>query len=134
MNSQSITFTCDNVVFDRDMFYLLAYGHKEKICKYFLKYPFGISLLRGLSEQDLLFLMPNNAKRRLGFPMTRVAKRGRKARDFKRIRKKVLAYHNVFAWVEAKVPVRINEEFDKTLGNMADVGGIANGNQNQVSQ
>lgn len=118
---KEITFTCENALFDQDMFHLLAYGHKEKICKFFLKYPFGISLLRQCSEQELLFLMPNNVKRRLGFPMTRVARRGLHSREYKNHRRKALAYQCIYEWVEQNVIAQFNEAIKERFSNMIEI-------------
>ena len=102
MNSRSVTFTCENSLFNKDMLFRLTYGHSEKICRYFLKFPYGLYLLRQLSERDLLFLMPNNVKRRLGLPMTRVAahgiKRGMKVRDYLRPQKLLLLWRGTMEY------------------------------------
>lgn len=115
------TFSCNNTVIHPDLLYQLAYGHKAKICKFFLKYPFGISLLRKCSEQELLFLMPNNVKRRLGFPMTRVAKRGLCSREYKNHRRKALAYQYVYEWVEQNVIVQFNEAIKERFSNLIEI-------------
>lgn len=80
--NQSVTFSCEGAQIDRDLFSRLAYGHGYKITKYFLRCWFGIAFLTRMTDQELLFLMPNNAKKRLGFPLTRVAKMGRKKREY----------------------------------------------------
>lgn len=118
---KEVTFTCENTVINKDLLYLLAYGHKEKICKFFLKYPFGISLLRKCSEQELLFLMPNNTKRRLRFPMTRVARRGLRSREYKNHRRKALAYQCVYEWVEQNVIAQFNEAIKERFSNLIEV-------------
>lgn len=78
----TITFTCSNALFNQDLLYQLAYGHKAKICKYYLKRPYSILMLREFTESELLFMMPNNVIRRLGLPMTRMAGRNRNKRKY----------------------------------------------------
>lgn len=115
------TFTCESTVINKDLLYLLADGDKEKICKFFLKYPFGVSLLKQCSEQELLFLMPNNVKRRLGFPMTRVARRGLCSRKYKNRRRKALACQCVYEWVEQKVIAQFNAAIKERFSNLIEV-------------
>jgi len=94
-SGKSITFTCENAMWNKDLLYPLAYGQKAEICKYYLSHPYGIIMLSEFSESELLFMMPNNVKRRLGLPMTRLAKRGRnKVRFIKQQKYEIYKRHS----------------------------------------
>ena len=65
--------------------------------------------------------MPNNVKRRLGFPMTRVAKRGLRSREYKNHRRKALAYQCIYEWVEQNVIAQFNEAIKERFSNLIEV-------------
>ena len=66
---------------------------EEKVIDYYVSLGydrFTVSLLvKADSEQHFLKVVPNNVKKRLGIPMTRLAKRGRKTKK----ERELLIYH-----------------------------------------
>lgn len=74
--------------------------------------------------------MPNNVKRRLGLPMTRVARRGLRSRKYKESRKRHLVQCYAYEWIEQAVEKQFGKMFNKTINNMAEVGEIASNGQN----
>ncbi len=105
-------FTLSNAQINTGLLYRVVYGHHPKICQYYLKHPCGSEFLRKLTEDELLFLMRNNAKKRLGVPMTRVAKRGRKKQIYVNKRRRAICRYRVFDIVEREVTRQLQIYYD----------------------
>lgn len=69
-NDITVTMTChdDNAI---TRYYQIAYGYSEKVCRYFVRRHGWSSVLGKITEAELLKLIPNNVKRRMGLPTTR---------------------------------------------------------------
>ena len=68
---------------------------KQFIYEYWSRTELGRAMIKSenISENDLLFLMPNSVKHMHGLPLTRCAKRGRNKRKYKTQRKRqILCY------------------------------------------
>lgn len=83
--------------------------NKSFIYEYWNKTELGREMIASnhLTESDLLFLIPNNVKRRYGLPLTRTS--GKKKRKKKQQRKRFIAGFKLFDIIE--------EVVDKTLCN-----------------
>lgn len=95
--------------------------NKDFIYEYWSHTELGKQMIASdqVSESDLLFLMPNNIKRRHGLPLTRVAKRGRKKRKYKGQRKRFILSFKLFELISETIDETIydtwknSEFFDK---------------------
>lgn len=79
-----------------------------------------------VSDSDLLFLIPNNTKRRLGLPLTRIF--GRKKRQQKNQRKIFIASFKLFDLIEEVVEETIcsNWTQNEWFGQFVDIKNIPN--------
>lgn len=93
--------------------------HKKLIYEYWNKTELGRDMIQSdnISDLDLLFLIPNNKKKMLGLPLTRIS--GKKKRQQKRKRTRYILTFKLFHLVEEKVERTIcsepmvNEFFNK---------------------
>ena len=87
---------------------------KDFITVYWSKTTFGKKLLKTsyVSDSDLLFLIPNNVKKRHGIPLTRIAKRGRKKREYRKNRKTRIYSFSLFEILEETVEKTLCKEWD----------------------
>ena len=72
--------------------------NKQLLYDYISRTELGEKLVQypQITTSQLWFLVPNNVKRRLGIPVTRVAKRGRKTRKYKQLRKRIVLSQLLF--------------------------------------
>lgn len=89
--------------------------NKDFIYEYWSRTELGRQMMASdsVSDSDLLFLIPNNVKRRHGLPVTRTY--GKRKSVIKRNRKRFLASFRLFDMiselVEELIPEACNEEF-----------------------
>lgn len=74
--------------------------HKELIYEYWNKTELGRNMIKSnhISDLDLLFLIPNNVKKRLGLPLTRIS--GKKKREQKRQQTRFILSYKLFDIIE----------------------------------
>ena len=77
--------------------------NKEFIYEYFSKTRLGREMIKSnhVTESDLLFLIPNNVKRKHGLPITRIS--GKKKKKQKEQRKKYVLSFKLFDLIEEVV-------------------------------
>lgn len=90
--------------------------NRESIYKYWNKTELGIKMIKSnnVSDSDLLFLIPNNIKKRNGLPLTRII--GKKKSKQKKQRKRHIMGFRCFDLIEEMVNEHLssaicNEEF-----------------------
>ena len=83
-----------------------------------------------VSDLDLLFLMPNNVKRRHGLPLTRIS--GKKKRKQKEARRKNIFGFKLFDIIEEIIDKTISEQVvhNDYFGKLVDVEDINIGDPN----
>lgn len=91
---------------------------KKEIIEYWEKQDFGQEILNELSESELLLLIPNNKKRMLGLPLTRIP--SKKKRHTKNKRKSQV-FKSHFDFVDKCIAKAIAEEIDKMLDGFVDI-------------
>lgn len=64
-----------------------------------------------VSNLELLFLIPNNKKKKLGLPLARVAKKGRKTRKYKRTKIRHIYSFSLFDLIEEVITKTLQEEW-----------------------
>lgn len=100
---------------------------KDFIKEYWGKTELGRRMLESefVSDSDLLFLIPNNVKRRHGIPAARVAKRGRKAKKYKeQRRRKILSFklwELISEIIEEIIPKTWNKEYFQSFVDIKDM-------------
>lgn len=76
-----------------------------------------------VSDSDLLFLIPNNVKRRHGLPTTRIC--GKRKSIEKRNRKRIIMLFQLFDMIsdtiEEMIPEVCNEEFFETFVDIRNI-------------
>lgn len=79
-----------------------------------------------VSDSDLLFLIPNNTKKKLGLPLTRIS--GRKKRQQKSQRKRFIKSFKLFDLIEEVIEETIcsNWTQNEWFGQFVDVKNIPN--------
>lgn len=100
--------------------------------EYWSRSEFGRDLLKepGVTEQDLLLLMPNNVKKMHGLPMSRSNGRRKAELKKKRVRRITsVVFSMVSRMIEEILPKKVNEVFsdfasvdDIELGDLYDPG------------
>lgn len=77
--------------------------NKEFIYEYFSRTRLGREMIKSdyVTESDLLFLIPNNVKRKHGLPLTRIS--GKKKRKQKERRKEFILSFKIFDIIEEVV-------------------------------
>ena len=77
--------------------------HKSLIHKYWSRTELGRNMIdsNNVSESDLLFLTPNNVKKRYGLPLTRIS--GKEKRKQKRQRKRFIMSFGLFDLIEETI-------------------------------
>ena len=97
--------------------------NKELIYEYWGRTELGRKMIasNNVSESDLLFLIPNNVKRRLGLPLTRIV--GKKKRQQKNERKRYIMSFRCFDIVEEMVNEILSEKFtnSKFIDGFVDI-------------
>lgn len=85
----------------------------EKIHNYWSKYEIGREMIESVyvSDSDLLFLIPNNKKKILGLPLTRVNQKNNKKR-YKTTRRGNFYSFRVFDIIENLVEKLLKNELD----------------------
>lgn len=85
----------------------------EKIYNYWSKDRFGREMINSnnVSEFDLLFLIPNNKKKILGLPLTRICRKHNK-KKYKRTKKDYIYSFKMFEIIGSVVDELIGSNFD----------------------
>lgn len=104
----------------------------DKIHKYWSRTDLGMAMLDSeyVSDSELLFLIPNNVKKRYGLPMTRTCRRKNK-RKYKSQRRRFILSFRLFDIIEDIVDKKIcegwqNNEFFQSFVDVSNVAGQAN--------
>lgn len=105
--------------------------HKELIHKYWGHTELGQNMIQSnnVTDSDLLFLIPNNIKKRLGLPLTRIF--GRKKRQQKNQRKRFLTSFKLFDIIEEIIEETICSKWTENewFGQFVDVKDIGLGDK-----
>ena len=102
-------------------------GMRKKIVKYWETQDFGQEILNELSESELLLLIPNNKKRVLGLPLTRIT--GKKKRYTKNKRKSQI-FKSHFDFVDKCIAKAVVEEINRMMDGFVDVKNLMLGEPN----
>lgn len=104
---------------------------KELIYKYHSKTELGkmMTMSKSITYSDLLFMMPNNVKRRYGLPVTRTY--GKRKSDIKRIRRHRILSVKVFDILEELVQELLLEKFQEEtfIAGLIDVKNVSTGDK-----
>lgn len=97
------------------------------IYKYWNHTKLGQAMIQSnnVSDSDLLFLIPNNTKKKLGLPLTRIS--GNKKRKQKDQRKRFITSFKLFDLIEEVIEKTIGSKLtqDEWLGQFVEVNYIA---------
>lgn len=88
------------------------------IIEYWKRRGFGEEMIKEYSESDLLFLIPNNEKRMLGLPITRVQGGNKKRQKHTRKRRII---HEHFGVLESHIAKLVEEQIREYINNLAEV-------------
>ena len=106
--------------------------NKEFIYEYFSKTRLGREMIKSIhvTESDLLFLIPNNVKRKHSFPLTRIS--GKKKRKQKEQRKKFILSFKLFDIIEEVVEDTLHFEWSDSefFNEFAEVKNLNIGDKN----
>ena len=100
--------------------------YRDRLYRYYEGTESGRKLIHMLgvnSERDLLFLMPNNKKRMLGLPLTRVSGRNKRKTKEKR-KKQILVNPKTFAAIEGAISEMLTEQFENMFDDMAHINEV----------
>jgi hypothetical protein len=104
---------------------------KELILKYWSKTDLGKKMILSnhVSYSDLLFMIPNNVKRRYGLPATRTL--GKRKLQTKRNRKHRILGFKLFVLIEEIIDKTLTTTYDNEFFNsFVDIKNFAAGDQN----
>ena len=105
---------------------------KEVIHRYFSKTELGLRIINSdfVSENDLLFLIPNNFKRRLGLKPTRVFNR-RKSNSKQNRRHHILGWQ-YYEFIQQTINEMLEDYFNQGsfIVDLVDVKNILEGDKN----
>ena len=104
---------------------------KELILQYWSKTDIGKKMILSnhVSYSDLLFMIPNNVKRRYGLPTTRTC--GKRKSYIKRNRKRRILEFNLFDLIEEIIDQTLTTTYDNEFfHSFVNVKNFAEGNQN----
>lgn len=100
--------------------------NKEFIYEYWSRTDFGKKMIASnhVSESDLLFLIPNNIKKKHGLPLTRMV--GKKKRKSKNQRRKFILSFKMFDIIEEIIEEQLCSKFSQNefFGQFVDVKNI----------
>lgn len=103
---------------------------EDFVREYWGRTDFGRRMLESefVSDLDLLFLIPNNIKRRNGLPPTRIC--GRNKRKQKQDRKRKILSFQVFDLISAMIEETLPQQIDEQFGTFVEVKNIHIGDKN----
>lgn len=86
--------------------------HRYLIHKYWSRTELGRKMIdsNNVSESDLLFLIPNNVKKKYGLPLTRIS--GKEKRKQKRQKKRFIKSFGLFDLIEETIEKNIYSKWD----------------------
>lgn len=98
--------------------------------EYWRRTDFGRRMLESkfVSDLDLLFLIPNNVKRRNGFPTTRIC--GKNKRKQKRDRRRIILSFPVFDVISVIIEETLPQQIDEQLRTFVEIKDISIGDKN----
>lgn len=106
--------------------------NKEFVYKYWSRTEFGRKMIASnrVSDSDLLFLIPNNVKRRHGLPITRIP--GKKKRQQKKQKRKHILSFNLFDIIEETVENVLSSKFSQNefFGQFVEIKDLSIGDRN----
>lgn len=97
--------------------------------KYWERTDFGRRMLESkfVSDLDLLFLIPNNIKRRNGLPTTRIC--GRNKRKQKRDKKRIILSFPLFEIISEIIEETLPQQIDESFGTFVEIKDISIGDK-----
>lgn len=103
------------------------------IHEYWERTDFGRQMLKSefVSDLDLLFLIPNNVKRRNGFPTTRIC--GKNKRKQKRDKRRIILSFPLFEIISEIIEETLPQQIDESFGTFAEVRDISIGDKNVMT-
>jgi hypothetical protein len=103
------------------------------IHKYWGRTDFGRRMLESkfVSDLDLLFLIPNNIKRRNGLPATRTC--GKNKRKQKRDKRRIILSFPVFDIISEVIEETLPQQIDEQLGTFVEIKDISIGDKNVIT-
>lgn len=103
------------------------------IHEYWGRTDFGRQMLKSkfVSDLDLLFLIPNNVKRRNGFPTTRIC--GKNKRKQKRDKRRIILSFPLFEIISEIIEETLPQQIDEGFGTFAEVRDISIGDKNVMT-
>lgn len=101
--------------------------------EYWGRTDFGRRMLESefVSDLDLLFLIPNNVKRRNGLPTTRIC--GKNKRKQKRDRRRIILNFPVFNVISIIIEETLPRQIDEQFGTFAEIKDISIGDKNVMT-
>jgi hypothetical protein len=103
------------------------------IHEYWGRTDFGRQMLKSkfVSDLDLLFLIPNNIKRRNGFPTTRIC--GKNKRKQKRDKRRIILSFPLFEIISEIIEETLPQQIDEGFGTFVEVRDISIGDKNVMT-
>lgn len=103
------------------------------IHEYWERTDFGRQMLKSkfVSDLDLLFLIPNNVKRRNGFPTTRIC--GKNKRKQKRDKRRIILSFPLFEIISEIIEETLPQQIVEGFGTFAEVRDISIGDKNAMT-
>ena len=100
---------------------------------YWEKTDFGRKMLESkyVSDLDLLFLIPNNVKRRNGIPTTRIC--GKNKRKQKRDKRKIILSFQLFDIISEIIEETLPQQIDEHFRTFVEVKNICIGDKNVMT-
>lgn len=101
--------------------------------EYWGRTDFGRKMLESkfVSDLDLLFLIPNNVKRRNGLPTTRIC--GKNKRKQKQDKRRIILSFPVFDIISEIIEETLPQQIDEHLGTFAEIKDISIGDKNVMT-
>lgn len=103
------------------------------IHEYWGRTDFGRQMLKSefVSDLDLLFLIPNNVKRRNGLPTTRIS--GKNKRKQKRDKRRIILSFPLFEVISEIIEETLPQQIDESFGTFVEVKDISVGDKNVMT-
>jgi hypothetical protein len=103
------------------------------IHKYWGRTDFGRKMLESkfVSDLDLLFLIPNNVKRRNGVPTTRIC--GKNKRKQKRDKRRIILSFPLFEIISEIIEETLPQQIDESFGTFVEIKDISIGDKNVIT-
>lgn len=99
------------------------------IHEYWGRTDFGRQMLKSefVSDLDLLFLIPNNIKRRNGLPTTRIC--GKNKRKQKRDKRRIILSFPLFEIISEIIEETLPQQIEESFGTFVEIKDISIGNK-----